>query len=67
MKKPVNNYSATYPVDSKVSYYANCESGNSSSSSSSTTDREIFCNGNGFTDQVYWMHQAQKEKEDGWL
>lgn len=29
MKKPVNKYAAAYPVDSKASYYTNCETGNS--------------------------------------
>lgn len=29
MKKPVNKYVAAYPVDSKASYYTNCESSNS--------------------------------------
>jgi hypothetical protein len=28
MKKPVNKYAAAYPVDSKASYYTNCETGN---------------------------------------
>lgn len=62
MKKPVNKYAAAYPVDSKASYYTNCESGNSSSSSTPTTCSA--CNTGGqYNNNDY---QSKEEKDGLW-
>jgi hypothetical protein len=55
MKKPVNKYAAAYPVDSKASYYTNCESSNSTPTTCST------CN----TGQYEPENKPSKEEKDG--